>query len=294
MPTPILFMRKSSSRIRGLRRRVAQSLARGAGQLSRDFWRHQPLVDAPAADKDTFQSLHRAAKARTFPEVDRFEAQSGAAIDPAFVEELALHTQVVSKGSSINWAHGRVLYSALTEYLRVHQSDDTSDRITIIETGTARGFSTLCMARALSDARRAGTILTIDILPHESKIYWNCIDDLDGKKTRRELLSPWSDLTSKFVVFLWGESRALLPAVATDRVHFAFIDAAHDFDTVMFEFSHVGPRQRRGDVIVFDDVTPSLFPGIVRAVDEICERHDYDRRDIISNDERGYVVATKR
>ena len=44
--------------------------------------------------------------------------------------------------------------------------------VTILETGTARGFSALCMAKALEDSKKKGIILTFDILSHNKKSYW--------------------------------------------------------------------------------------------------------------------------
>lgn len=293
MPFEFRFAERPRRRFRGLLQLLARSLARGAGHLARESWKDSPLTYEPTADKSTFLVLYEEARAREYPEVRRYELDTAAAIDREFLDHLALHTQVVAKQSALNWAHGRVLYSALRAYLRRTPALNGNKRITILETGTARAFSTLCMARALADAGRAGTILTIDIVPHEHRIYWNCIDDAEGKKTRRELLEPWQGLTTEFVVFLWGESRAMLPSISADRIHFAFIDAGHDYETVMFEFNHVAPRQKQGDVIVFDDVTPICFPGIVRAVKEICSTHGYDRIDIASSDQRQYVVATK-
>ena len=38
--------------------------------------------------------------------------------------------------------------------------------------------------KALEDQQRAGTIVTFDVLPHRTPMYWNCIDDHDGPKTR--------------------------------------------------------------------------------------------------------------
>lgn len=162
----------------------------------------------------------------------------------------------------------------------------------MLETGTARGFSALCMAKALEDADKAGCILTLDLLPHDRAIYWNCIDDLEGPRTRAQLLSPWKNLCEQ-IVFLWGDSGMTLPGVCVDRIHFAFLDAAHDYRSVMSEFAHIAPRQERGDVIVFDDVTPDQFPGIVRAVDEICRQHGYAREDIVSHERRAYTIATR-
>jgi predicted O-methyltransferase YrrM len=279
--------------LRNAAKTVSAHLGRRILRFNKHLWSNDPIAMAPTADRETFLALHREAAAKSFPEIDAFEAEMRVAIDRDFLASLALHTQVVIKKSPINWAHGRVLYSALASYLRRQPAQSPTDRVTILETGTARGFSSLCMAKALKDHDRAGAILTVDVVPHEAPIYWNCIDDLEGRKSRRDLLKPWRGLVDDFIVFLWGESRSVLPLLSPGRVNFAFIDAAHDYDTVMFEFGHVGPRQMAGDMIVFDDVTPSQFPGIVKAVDEICSRYGYLRHDITSSENRSYVIATK-
>ena len=71
---------------------------------------------------------------------------------------------------SLNFFHGRLLYSVLSKYLK-----DLTEigSISIFETGTARGFSSICMAKALIDMNSPGFITTIDSIPHENKIYWN-------------------------------------------------------------------------------------------------------------------------
>ena len=54
----------------------------------------------------------------------------------------------------------------------------------ILETGTARD-SSICMAKALNDRNYQGLISTIDSIPHEKKIFWNCIDDHIGQNPDR-------------------------------------------------------------------------------------------------------------
>jgi hypothetical protein len=275
------------------RRKLVQKVARTATAGLRDIWTRDPLAAKPRATKEEYLAKFEQARQIAYPEVDAFERETGVTIDRAFLDDLALHTQVTAKGSALVWAHGRVLYSALTDYLKRLPAGNATDRLTILETGTARGFSSLCMAKAMSDAGRAGTILTTDILPNDVPIFWNCIDDLEGKKTRQELLRPWNDLTGRYVVFLSGDSASLLPSISVDRIHFAYLDGGHTYDDVMTEYSRIGPRQLPGDMIVFDDVTPAQFPGIVKAVEEICATGGYTAKPINAGDKRAYVVATK-
>ena len=211
--------------------------------------------------------------------------------DREFVDELALATQVVPKDEQLDWSHGYLLYAALGSYLRQTPSNRP---VTIFETGTARGFSAICMAQALRDAGRAGTILTVDVLHAERPIYWNSIADADGPRTRLELLAPWSGLVEDHIVFLRGDVGVALEQLGLARIHFGFLDAEHTYDAVQRELAFVTAHQRQGDVIVCDDYTPKTFPEIVRAVDELATTGTYRLESFASSDARGYSYLEKK
>ena len=111
-----------------------------------------PFGDAPLAPASEYHRLWAEAKVQSFPEVDRYEQAAGAAIDPAWFHDLALLTQVVIKKSDLCYQHGRLLYSTLVRYTRSR----AHDHLTIVETGTARGFSALCLAKALAEVYEPG------------------------------------------------------------------------------------------------------------------------------------------
>lgn len=246
-----------------------------------------PFGVTPRADRATYQRLHREASSAQHPRIDAIEAELGYAIDRSWFNELALHTQVVIKESRLNYQHGRVLYAHLRQYCGTSVGP-----IIILETGTARGFSSVCMARALADAGAAGHIVTVDMLPHNRRFLWNCIDDHDGPKTRQELLSPYRDLLRR-IVFVEGPTRQL-DRLGLARVNFAFLDAGHTHDDVMHEYRYVRDRQEAGDVIVFDDVTPGVFDGVVKAIEAIESEALYSMTRVLSDDERGYAIAVRR
>lgn len=219
-----------------------------------------------------YEALWEKAKSKVYKEIDEYELSTGYAIDKYWYHDLALHTQVVIKGSELCYEHGRVLYSTLRRFL------EDRDSVHIVETGTARGFSALCMAKAIKDSGKTGTIVTHDILPHDTKMYWNCIDDHDGQKSRAELLAPWD---TSMIQFVTGNTKTTLQ---TQKCDFAFLDGAHTYEDVKAEYAKlIGPK-----VVVFDDYTPSQFPGICRAVDEIKLHKIYLR----SN--RGYVIGHEK
>jgi len=281
---------------RKLKRGVVSILIRLQHEIHRRLllhWDGFPFGKEPLATKTEYENLAKIVQQQKYPEIDAFEQQVGFAIVPSWLHELAFHTQVVIKKSPLCYAHGRVLYSALSAYLRDHPTKYPTDRLTIWETGTARGFSAICMAKALKDQNRAGTIVTFDRLPHHKPIYWNCVDDCHGPKTRAQLLAPWHSLMEDFVIFHQGDTRLELLKVQTSRIHFAFLDGTHSYKDVMFEFNQIRDHQQPGDIIVFDDYTPQQFPGLVKAVNEICGRHQYRRTVLRAHTGRGYVVAKK-
>ena len=154
-------------------------------------WYNYPFGQTPSGSRDKYIILATDAKIKTYPEIDAYENSTGFAIDSDWLHNLALHTQVVIKDSPLCYAHGRILYSELSTYLHDNLCAFPTETIWIWEFGTARGFCALCMAKALHDQERAGSIVTFDVLPHHTKMLWNCIDDWDGPKTRSELLDPW-------------------------------------------------------------------------------------------------------
>ena len=238
---------------------------------------------------EDYQKLWYNAKNKSYPEIDKYEKSSGFSIDIKWFHKLALHTQIVIKKSELCYQHGRVIYSTLSNYIYVNNNEN----INIVEIGTARGFSTIIMARALMDYNQLGKIMTIDPLPHSKRILWNCIDDNSGPKTRLELLKDHKNLIDDSISFLEGISKNILPKLKLKRIHFAFIDGAHDYDNVMYESKFISKFQNAGDIIIFDDYNKSQYPSLVEAVDEFCKNELYSKIIINGNHNRNYVIATK-
>ena len=140
--------------------------------------------------------------------------------------------------------------------------------ITVFETGTAKGFSSLTMSLAM-DKKHGGAVHTIDILPHSKELYWNAYGDkTHGKRSRLGLVSKWPELAAR-VEFHEGETETVIRNLDLPQIDLAFLDAQHDYQSVMSEFRYVSARQVASSVIVLDDVDESKFPGIFRAVKEI-------------------------
>lgn len=240
------------------------------------------------SDENGYLKIYEKCSKKNYVEIDKYEMGHEKKIDYNWINQLALQTQVVIKKSEINYQHGRVLYAELCSYIK----KNSPDKLEILETGTARGFSSVCMSRAIQDSNYNGQIHTIDILPNNKKIYWNSISDISGKKTRLELLQKWNKYLQN-IIFYKGNSIKVLNKININRVNFAFLDGSHNRKKVEFEFNWVKKRQLKNDIIVFDDYDPINFKGICEFVDELEIKKIYKIMKVFSEKNRGYAIAYK-
>ena len=245
------------------------------------------LLDKPIADASVYKNLHDEIKNIKHENIDNFEKKCGYSIEKSWLDNLALHTQIVVKKSKLNYQHGRILYCCLRDYLI------KNNEINILETGTSKGFSSICMSKAIKDSGKEGKIFTIDIIPHNRKMYWNGISDTEGKISRKNLLEPWSDYTD-IINFLHGRTNKIIKTINLERINFAFLDAAHNLNSVRREFSFVSSKQIKGDVIVFDDVTKNQFDEVYNFVKTLEQKKIYEIEYINSSPNRAYAVAQKQ
>lgn len=243
----------------------------------------------PKNSKEYYLSKFEIAKKERFNKIDEFEKIYRYKISSDWINNLALITQVVDKKSEINYQHGRVLYTLLTHYIKMR---NLNDHITILETGTARGFSAICMSKSINDLNAKGKIITLDFLPHNREMYWNCISDIESKNTRESLLKNYNTELSN-IVFIQCKTNSFLNQIGLKRINFAFLDGSHTKIDVIKEFEFVSSRQIKGDIILFDDYTPNHFNEVVEAIDKIKMNKKYLFKTIFSTKDRGYVIAVK-
>ena len=250
-----------------------------------------PIALKPMASKEKYLKLHNDAKNIKYSIIDDFEIKIGFKIDKEWLEDLALHTQVCIKNSDLNYQHGRILYSLLVKYIN-DRKDNPDKSLVIFETGTSRGFSSICMSKAITDSKSEGKIITVDALPHNIPIYWNVIDDLDKPKKRSELINKWNVEINR-IVFIQGWTQNLLNKIGINRINFAFLDGSHTYKDIMREYNYVKSRQRKDDIIMFDDYSPNLFNGVVVAINKIHQNSEYKFEFIKVSNQRGYAIARK-
>ncbi|MFT7615556.1 MAG: hypothetical protein ACI8Y7_000370 [Candidatus Woesearchaeota archaeon] len=260
------------------------------GQYNKDYFEtYKPNVDPVVIDR-----IHKQFLKDYKPQItlfkEKIQSRFKVVIKESFFHTLAAKVQIFPKAGPTNYVHGLLLYGAIKEYVRTHPQV----QYTIFETGTSKGFSSLCMAKALADSNVAGRVVTTDILPVHKPIRWCCAADGKGKQNRLSLLSDYKDLLG-YVIFLQGYTDILTKQVLLPRIHAAFIDAEHTFKPVLLELTYVSHFQEVDDIIVCDDYNIELYPGVVKAVDQFAKRRKY-KKEVFGSaiDTRKYVLLTKQ
>ena len=259
--------------------------------LQKPLPKNNSISKSKIYSKKEYLLLHQKAITRKNLNVEKFEKELGYSIDKNWFHNVSLITQTSIKNSELNFNHGRILYSLVCKYAN-EKNDLLNQGITILETGSAKGFSSLCMSKAINDLNIKGKVITVDCISHNEKMYWNCIKDSEGKKTREELLKEWENELSN-IIFVQGWTTETLKKMGINRINFAFLDAQHTKEAVLEEFNYVSERQQKGDMIFFDDVTPNIFDGVCNAVEEIEKNYPYKMDYLPFDKNRGYSLAIR-
>lgn len=162
----------------------------------------------------------------------------------------------------INYERGMLLYALITKF----------QPKTVLEIGTASGYSTACMSWAMNDSNIDGKIFTIDPKSHheilERKI------KIDGKITT--LFLSRHDLWKKFISEKWinkievltGYSYDILDTNEFPEIEFSYIDGSHVYTAVKQDFFRVLKLVPKKFNILFDDYVPNKNNGVTKLIDE--------------------------
>jgi Methyltransferase domain len=188
---------------------------------------------------EAYEAAFEKERAHEYPVIDAFEERMGFAVDRQRLEAAARVLACPVKKNPPNWQHGRVIYALARSYLA------GGGHTAWLDIGTAKGFSAVCMAWAMADAGVKGPIQSRDIIDPLSREPRNSVED---GKTIHEFVDPFHPDG----IMIMFDKVDDLPVIG-DRIGFAFIDGSHTYDGVRSDINTVTPRQRAGDIILFDD-----------------------------------------
>ena len=212
-----------------------------------------------------------------------FERSLGYALERERLEHAARILACPLKVNAPNWQHGRIIYSVLRNIL-----DRSEGEVLLLDIGTAKGFSALCMLWALLDSRPhvTGRVVSLDVIDPQARVRRNTIAEVDGYKTLAEILKPWPEASQ--IEFIQSTGVHWL-SEHFDHITFAFIDGKHKYDQVRLEAQLISQRQLHEDYILFDDVH---IEGVFKAATEL---KDYEMAAHVKLlPEREYYLCYKR
>ena len=115
-------------------------------------------------------------------------------------------------------------------------------------------------------------------------------------------MHPWKKLCEKYINFIQDNTLKNLSNYKFERIHFAFLDAHHNYKSLNTEINYTMKRQEQNDVIVCDDYTTYYdgtvqYPGVTKCIDEFTKKNAAFKKQIYYADDghkkRGYVYFCK-
>ena len=140
-------------------------------------------------------------------------------------------------------------------------------KIKIAELGVFRGeFSEIILNKL-----EPSELFLVDIFPPEM-----CSGDKDGNNIVYDNLEKYHEILtkkykrSKKVKVIKSTTIAFLETIDDEYLDAVYIDADHSYDGVKNDLELSFKKVKTGGVIMGHDYTTSMFPGVVKAVDEFC------------------------
>ena len=164
-----------------------------------------------------------------------------------------------------NYERGILLYSLIAKYKPKN----------VLEIGTAEGYSTLCMAWAMTDYNINGKIFTIDPKPFDVPVERNVTWEDNPKHdtvmlSRRELWNKFAnkEWIEKIEVLTGFSGEVLQKNTKLPKMDMGFIDGSHAYTVVVHDFYAFLEVASENFRLLFDDYVPNENDGVTKAIDE--------------------------
>ena len=180
----------------------------------------------------------------------------------------------------INFERGMLLYALIAKF----------QPKTVLEIGTAEGYSTLCMAWAMSDFNINGKIFTVDPKSHHKIIERRIKINVNDEPVKMSLST--ADLWKKFALPEWIEKIEVFTGYSGDilrtknfpKIDFCYIDGSHVYEAVKQDFFYILKLVSEKFNILFDDYVPNRNDGVTKIIDE----------DIVNNFETIFIKTNTK
>jgi hypothetical protein len=154
--------------------------------------------------------------------------------------------------STPNYQRGVLLYALVAKYKPK----------TVLEIGTAEGFSTMCMAWAMDDFGIDGKIITVDPKPFDIPV--KRLIDFDLTMPKEFVLMSTKSLWEKFAKPSWLTKISMMTCYSFEllkkeipEINFCYIDGHHRKQAVLCDFNIFIQNAAKHFLCLFDDYFPN-------------------------------------
>lgn len=202
----------------------------------------------PTPPRQDYEQAYATEVAQVYEEVDAYVGGLECPLLLSMARVLACPVKV----NPPNWQHGRVLYAATRRYI----DENPAHYYNFVDIGTAKGFSALVLDQASMRSGAPGCIDTIDVIDPYARVRRNSVWECSGQAfTVPDFLREFRKPGGPFLINLHGKgSQEYFANHAPPRIHVAFVDGKHTYDAVRAEAFEIAKRQKRGDLMILDDV----------------------------------------
>jgi len=168
------------------------------------------------------------------------------------------------ENSIINFERGMLLYALITKIKPK----------TVLEIGTAEGYSTLCMAWAMTENKIEGKIFTVDPKSHQQAIERRI--KINENDEPISMILSTEELWNKFASQEWidkievitGYSWEVLKSKQFPEIEFCYIDGSHVYEAVKHDFYAFLQTASENFSLLFDDYTTNENKDVTKVIRE--------------------------
>jgi predicted O-methyltransferase YrrM len=123
---------------------------------------------------------------------------------------------------------------------------------------------------------RSAAFMAVEIANSGLDIQFDAIDHFNGSPEHGDLSATLYDACIRnlepvkdYVNIIRMDSQTAVETYELESLDFVFIDAAHDYESVLKDMKTWYFRVKRGGILAGDDYQPS-WPGVIQAVNDFC------------------------
>ena len=187
-----------------------------------------------------------------------------------------------------NFNHGIILCKLLDDYIK-----NNNKNFEILEVGSARGYTSLCMSQAIINNQDKSKIFSLDVIGNNNKFFQKTY--IGNKKvSRSDILKNFSHELLKNIIFIQADTYSDLEKITFHNLKFAFIDGEHNFKYLSKELEFCNKFLLKDGLIIVDDYNEREFHEVIKCVNFFAKNCNYDLKIIKYGKNSNFAVLKRK